>query len=100
MGRNTSTHANDGIGAGYNTKFAQEGFEAWASNGVKGVFSSSAGFLFYYAACAIEGTMFKEESHRIGTLGVCPCKCHFREELVKSREETRCSIFREVEEIT
>ena len=87
MGRNTSTHANDGIGAGCNKKFAQEGFEAWASNGVKGVFSSSASFLFYSVACAIKGTMFKEESHRIGTLGICPCKCHFREESVKSTEE-------------
>ena len=38
MGWNTSTYANDGIGAGCNEKFAQEGFEASASNGVKGVF--------------------------------------------------------------
>ena len=100
MEQNTSTHADDGIGARCNKKFAQEGFEAWASNGVKGVFLSSANFLFYSVVCAIKGTMFQEESCQINTLGVCPCECHFREEPLKSTEETRCSIFCEAEEIT
>ena len=86
MGRNTSTNDDDGIGAVYNDKFAQEGFEAWAINGVKGIFSSSAGFLFYSVTPTVEETMFKEECHRIGALGMCPCKGHFREESVESAE--------------
>ena len=100
MGWNTSTHADDRIGARCNKKFSQKGFEAWASNGVKEVFSSSASFLFYSVARAIKGTMFQEESYWIGTLGVCPCKCHFREESVRSMEEAQCSIFCKAEEIT
>ena len=54
MGLNTLTHADDRIGAGCNKKFAQEGFEAWASNSVEGVFSSSTSFLFDSIARAIK----------------------------------------------
>ena len=68
MGKNTSTHPNNWIGAGCNRMFAQQGFEFQTGDGFKGVHVSLICRLLNYVSCAVERPMFEEESHGIRAL--------------------------------